>query len=470
MKGIFRERLEETIARDFVGVEMMTLPSPGSRDLSDLVTAVFRQWRANGIEFVVLRNYEGLPKDTTNDIDVLVLPSELPRAERVLVDTARQAGYRLHNRAEFAPVSLFFYQPESLQQIQFDLFPGLQWRGFSLFSPRAVLERRVERDLFAIPHPAHEAVNNLLTRQIYSGRVKDRYKPIIVAGFQQDTAEARAQLAQMFGARLAEKLTAGILAGRWADVEACTRAMRRELILRRLRRQPLATFRSLLQDAKRLLRRMCRPPGITVVLLSGKEGAKSAVAEPLREALRGSFQPDKSVHIHWKTPLFWCSQGARPSPTQAHAQPSPQRTPSKVAWVYHGLKFLLVARTRFWFVRFRNGLVLIEGSPCDSVAHPQGAGSRMLQVVMRGLSKWIPSPDLVFWLDAPHNHQTSPTGTVSEVASHGQHKAFESPIPKLPNVRVLDATLPAQEVVRSATCEILRYLEARQTKWMQTSP
>ena len=58
------------------------------RDLSDLVTAVFRAWREAGVAFLILRNYENLPQDVSNDIDVLVRPTQLAEAERVMIEAA----------------------------------------------------------------------------------------------------------------------------------------------------------------------------------------------------------------------------------------------------------------------------------------------------------------------------------------------------------------------------------------------
>lgn len=440
-------------------------PVPGSRDLSDLVTAVFRQWRANGIEFLILRNYEGLPRDTTNDIDVLVNPSAAARAEALLVDTARQSGYRLHNRAEFVPVSLFFHHPETLQQIQFDLFPGLFWRGFELLPARALLERRVDRGLFFIPHPAHEAVNNLLTRQIFWGRVKDTYKPGIRAGFQQHPEEVRAQLAQMFGTRLANRLLDDVQAGRWAEAEARTGAMRRQLILRRLARQPWRTFRRLFRDSRRFAGRLLRPPGITVVLLGADGSGKSTVAEGLTEALRGTFQPNKSLRVHWKPAVFLRRRRAeRPPTTDPHGQPPRGRAASLAALLYHWLEFFVGVWTQFLPVRFRNGLVLIDRYHYDFVVDPRRYRLNAPPALARALFRLIPAPDLVFVLDAPPEVLRARKAEVSEAETRRQCEAFRTLAAELPNARILDATLPVETVVRHAVREVLGFLEARQKK------
>jgi hypothetical protein len=44
----------------------------GQPEINRLATAVFRAWQQSGINFLILRNYDGLAHFTGNDTDVLV--------------------------------------------------------------------------------------------------------------------------------------------------------------------------------------------------------------------------------------------------------------------------------------------------------------------------------------------------------------------------------------------------------------
>src|SRR5262244_2423284 len=77
-------------------------------EISRLITAVFAAWQEAKINFLILRNYEDLPRYTTNDIDVLVQKDERKEAEKILLDTANAQDFRLHNRAQFATLALYF--------------------------------------------------------------------------------------------------------------------------------------------------------------------------------------------------------------------------------------------------------------------------------------------------------------------------------------------------------------------------
>ena len=184
---------------------------PTSHHFGALVTTAFTRWKQAGIPFVVLRNYQHLPHATGHDVDVLISPHQLMPAERILIESARDAGFHLSNRAKFSPVSLFFFNPETLAQSQFDLFHTLNWRGLTLLPARAVLNWRVDRGLFAIPHPVHEAINNLMGRQIYHGYVKENYKEFIHGAWKKYPQEAETKLRRMAGPLLSKMVKRSIL-------------------------------------------------------------------------------------------------------------------------------------------------------------------------------------------------------------------------------------------------------------------
>src|SRR5438128_887134 len=228
-------------------------------EISELVSAVFRAWQEAGIDFLVLRNYEELPHSTNNDIDLLVRREQLAIAEQTLGAAAQGAGFRQHNRAEFATLALYFCSRQSTAQAHFDLFTDLKWRGFDFLVCDQFLERKVQHGSFAIPHPAHEAATNLLAAMIFTGKAKEKYKPSIAAGFRSEPAAATTLLALTYGQGHARFLVEAGAQERWGEIEARTSALRRALIARQLTRQPVRTAKSLLRDARRFSKRLIWP-------------------------------------------------------------------------------------------------------------------------------------------------------------------------------------------------------------------
>ena len=440
-------------------------PPPTEHNFCALVTNVFARWNEAGIRFVVLRNYQQLPQATGHDVDVLLAPRQIIAAERILIESARDAGFLLSNRAKFSPVSLFFFNPDTLAQSQFDLFHTLNWRGLTLLPAHAVLNWRVDHDLFAIPHPVHEAINNLMGRQIYHGYVKENYKEFIHDVFKKYPQETETKLRRMAGKKVAGKIATAISERNWPAVEAQTGALRRGLAVQRGLFRPRETLRQIFSDACRLLGRACRPPGATLVLLGPDGSGKSSVAQRLFAELHGTFYRDKSLHIHWKPAVFLRRRRAeRPATTDPHGQQPRGWLASQLALFYHWMEFLVGSVFLFMPVLFRCGMVLIERHHYDFEVDPRRYRLQPPGWLARLAFRCLPRPDLVFVLDAPPELLQARKPEVTLDESRRQREAYLTLAARLSNARVIDGTQPLDLVVASIVRETLFYCEKRQAK------
>ncbi|HOW78143.1 MAG: hypothetical protein GX450_08265 [Verrucomicrobia bacterium] len=445
--------------------------SAEAQEISQLVRAVFRAWDQDGMAFLILRNYEGLPDFTTNDIDVLVAPGQRRRAEQTLVAAAREAGFRLHNRAEFMPVALYLSSRRSHAQAHFDLFDASKWRAFDFLGCQGFLERRVRRELFAVPHPADEAATSLLSFLIYTGRVKEKYRAFITAQCRAEAAAMTKLLAQTYGAARARFLVAAGAEQRWTAIESAAGALRRTLILRQLTRHPGRTLRSVLADAKRLTLRFLRPPGLTVVLCGADGCGKSTIARVVTDELSCTFSPLKGRHFHWKPPVFTARRRAARGPaTNPHGQPVRNRFASLVYFLFHWLEFFLGSHLSFRPITFRGGLVLIDRYYYDFFVDP---GRYRLQL-SPGLARlgyaFLKKPDLVILLDAPAEVLQSRKQEVPRPETERQCRAYRALVSRLPNGRIIDAAQPIETVGADIARVILDYMAERTQRRLGTRP
>ncbi len=434
----------------------------GQPEISRLVTAVFRAWQQAGIDFLVLRNYENLPEFTSNDIDVLVAPAQLRPAEQALLRATAQAGFRLHNRIEFAPLALFLHHPKSNAQAHFDLFTGLKWRGFDFLPAVGLLQRKVTRDLFTIPHPADEAATKLLASLIYTGKVKDQYKPAICVGFKAEPALAIELLAGAYGRPLALFLGNAAARGDWATIEGATGRLRRALVFRQLARAPRRTLRSLLVDARRLVDRFLWPPGLTVVLCGADGSGKSTAARAVMDGLEGTFPPAKVRQFHWKPPLFTARrQAARGPTTDPHGLPPRNAALSLGYFAFHWLEFFLGSHLRLRPVTFRGGLVLIDRYYYDFFVDQRRYRLRVPASIVR-LGHWfLKKPDLVVLLDAPAEVLQRRKQEVALAEAERQRAAYRELVQAFRNGRVLDATQPPDKVGAELNRAVLDFMAQR---------
>jgi thymidylate kinase len=439
----------------------------GQSEISQLVTAVFRAWQRAGIRFLVLRNYESLPHFTTNDIDVLVDPDQLRQAEQALLRAASQTGFRLHNRVQFATLALYLSSPQTNAQTHFDLFTSLKWRGFDFVSCQEFLQRRVSRELFNIPHPAHETVSKLLASLIYTGNVKEKYRAAITAGCLTEPAAVTELLARTYGAAHARFLVTCAAQADWDALEAATGRLQRALVLRQMSCHPWRTTKSLLADARRFAGRFLWPPGVTVVLCGADGSGKSTAARAIMEGLSGTFPPQKVRHFHWKPPVFSARrQAARGAATDPHGLPPRNCTASLCYFGVHWLEFLLGSHLRIRPVTFRGGLVLIDRYYYDFFVDQRRYRLSVPPVLVRLGHFFLKKPDLVLLLDAPASVLQGRKQEVAPAETERQRQAYRELVQGLSNGLVLDATQPPEKVGTDINRAILDFMARRTvTRW-----
>jgi len=431
-------------------------------EISQLVTAVFRAWQQAGINCLVLRNYEGLPDFTTNDIDVLVDPRQLRQAEQVLLQAAAQAGFLMHNRAEYATLALYLSSRQSNAQAHFDLFTALKWRGFEFLACDGFLSRKVDRGLFCIPHAADETATKLLATLIYTGKVKEKYRASVTAGFQAEPAAITDLLARTYGPEHAKFLVAAGAQEKWADIEAATGMLRQALVLRQLAGHPWQTLKSLLLDANRLTRRLLRPPGVTVVLCGADGSGKSTAASAVVEGLSGTFSPEKGYHFHWKPPIFSAKRRAARGPvTDPHGRPARGPVVSLGYFGFHWLEFFLGSHVRLRPMTFRGGLVLIDRFYYDFFVDQRRYRLRVAQPIVRLGHCFLKKPDLVVLLDAPADLLQRRKQEVPLAETERQRTAYLEVVRSLRNGRIVDATQPPERVGADINRVILDFMAER---------
>jgi len=436
------------------------------QELNRLVRAVFGAWQRAGVQFLVLRNYEGLPHFSANDLDVLVEAAQLGAAEAALLAAARGAGFRLHNRSEFAAtLALYISGLQSNAQAHFDLYTGFRWRGLDFLDCRALFDRKVNRGLFAIPHPAHEAAASLLENLVYHGKIKEQYRSSIAAGLRAEPAEALELLGRTWGAAQAAFLVAMGAVEQWIRIEARSGALRRALILRQAARRPCRTAASLLAEAARFARRAARPPGLTVVLCGADGSGKSTAARAIVEGLRPTFSPQRGREFHWKPHLFSARRRAeRGLITDPHAKPPRNRLVSLLFFGFHWLEFFLGWP---WCVRpaaFRGGLVLIDRFYYDFFVDQRRYRLQVPRWLVGLGYRLLAKPDLVLLLDAPVEVLQSRKQEVPPGETQRQRMAYLELVRGLTNGHIIDAAQPPEKVAAQIERVILDFLAQRMSR------
>jgi thymidylate kinase len=427
---------------------------------SDVLKALFSKWGDKCLPFLVLRNHDQLPEKITGDVDILVDASKIREAEQDVIDSARQCGFVLVNRVWFSPLALFFANLETGEQIHIDLFKNLVWRGVSLADPKSVLERRrVVAAGFPVPHRIDESIINLLTRLLYQGKVREKYRSYLQTVFQSSLSEVTDQLSAVMGSARAYRLSDLASQGDWEAIENLRSYWRIGALKHTILKEPLEFLSTTVWDLQRLLGRIMRPAGVLVVMMGPDGAGKSSVAEALRERLDTTFSREKGLYIHWKPQLR--------TPLESGPVSNPHANPPRPVWlsfiylVYHWVGFVIGGWLRIFPVKFRNGMVIVDRYFHDLLADPLRYRIHPRTPGVAYLMRCVIQPDLIFVLDAPAEILQRRKAEVSQEETERQRFRYLKLAGDLEHAFILDASAASENVGLNAMLKTLKRIRER---------
>ncbi|MDF7825428.1 hypothetical protein P4B35_15485 [Pontiellaceae bacterium B12227] len=428
--------------------------------MASFLTCLFDAWKEADVRYLILRNYEELPEFTGNDIDVLLDPAQREIAERLLIQSASEQGWVLHNIGDFACRALWLFNCETLEQVHIDLMYGINWHTLVFADHSRMLSQRQPFKNFYIPSPGDEAAVNLLTRLLYGGYVKDKYREGIRCSASGDGKEMATALNPWVCKELAEKMIAFATQGEWDKIEARCRQIRKSVIKVNVKR-PFGVLVSVMSDVLRLVRRTLHSPGVSIVFFGPDGCGKTSVANGLKEALDKTFATDKGLHCHWKP---FPQQDGKPPTEDPHALSPRNALLSLVYFIYHYLPFLWGWWLHVKPILFKSGMVIIDRYYYDFFVDLRRYRLNLPRWIIRLGFVFVKKPDLVFCLDADPEILQARKKEVSFEECSRQHEAYRELASNLQNGHVMDAAQPLEDVVIDVQGIVLEYMAERTAK------
>lgn len=365
------------------------------------VQRAVRSWRESELELVVLRGYANLPALAGGDLDVLVAAADVAEAERLLLEAAQTTNFERYARRERSagsPTTHHLIHSVTRRLLVIDLFTDFNWRGLRFLDESAVLSSRQAAWPLDVPRPAHEGTAALLGKLLYGTGVTESRRALLADLADRDAEEFRRCLTWAFGRRHARRLLEKILRLDLEPDRATTRRLRLALLRRSLLHRPHQLASGIAAEARRLARRLARPPGVFVVLLGADGSGKSTVARALTSRL-GDRLRGGAWHFHWKPAALLRPSGR----IEAYPYERGPRGPlaSAIHLARHWLDFLLGGWLWILPRLIAGGSIVGERYYQDMWLDPRRYRLNLPARLIRTGARCVRQPDVVLCLSAP---------------------------------------------------------------------
>jgi len=398
-------------------------------------------------QYVVLRNHDIWANfERGSDIDVLTGDAE--RASRLI---SRHLGKPLITIRRAGATSYVF------RWGHIDLLSNLSWRGAHYLETAEALQHTSVSALgFKQPNEAYEALVSWFSSLLAGGFFKERYAELITQAAHGSGDEFRTLLHRAAGKRWGERLWLAASSGAPQLSEQWARSVRRAVWWRAFVRTPLRTIGGWVKHWRSELMLRIRPPLPWCVVLGPDGSGKSSVISELegRFARSGLFDV---ARFHWRPGVLSARSGAGPV-TDPHGQPPRGSFASALQ-----LLFLMTDWTLgYWgglvHQRAKGRLVIYDRHFIDLMVDPMRYRYGGPPWLPRWVARLIPTPDLVFLMDAPPDVLLQRKQEVTREEVVRQRTAYRDLVTSLPNGRIVDAARELSQVVDAVERIILAHL------------
>ena len=275
---------------EMIDQKALTDPEPGShagqRALTELERKFFRDFLEalgnDGVDWIIVRNYEGFPRTIGHDVDLFVPRRHLGKVKDLLRSLIGERGGRIlmvHEREYFCDVR-FLLDPTIDQAIHLDLYHGAySWHGLPYITEAELIGGKRLKDGLWIPRPAHEAFGLLFTSLIWGSFFKSRYRDQIHAllGIEGEQSEFERCAAAVFGSAAADwrKAVDGGLDK--PAVRSFSKNLRSAFLKMSLKRRPVSSSAHLIRYYVGEFENFFRPRGVHVAVVGAEGHARRVI-------------------------------------------------------------------------------------------------------------------------------------------------------------------------------------------------
>ncbi len=432
--------------------------SPG-----EFVLQLIKDLEHAGIETVYLRNYENLPNDIGNDVDLLVASNKRGRAVELIRNALPETGWRLMREVEFGPISLFLASSDGSQFMHLDLFDRIEWHWLEYADSAALIARRKWNGMVHHPAPADEVALNVLTRLVYAGVVREKHRVQAQSYLAVNGPEPLiSTFASHIGVKSGRYVAGLVVKQDWEAVLRRAPEVRRGIFRKAVSHSPSSALLGLWRYLRRATLRILRPPGPFLVFEGADGVGKSSVIEGILPFIKELTGKSDTLMFHWKPTRNSIRIAGEPAGAAQNPRGETART-SMLSILFLGYHWL-----GFWFgylryvlpARARNRAVIGDRYAYEFFLDPARLRLSLPRWILKFASTTVPQPDLVICLVADPAVVVARKNELSETDIHHYQRDLTLLTTKNHRFSLLQANGNIEENTHAARACLLSYLQS----------
>lgn len=446
----------------------------------ELFQETFLGLKRAGHRICGLSAHDGYPRNGQTRHDIDVVSGDRDQFPRVLAEstTANIVQVLSGIRSDY-----FILQSEchgARAFIDVHVHDGCQPKAYVHFTGEEILASSQEGEYFELASPEIEFACYLLKR--LTKGLEDTHTAKLSDLYAAAPSACNALLGRFFSDPQHVTLVADAAArADWQPVLGRLKSLRGDMLKTARRRQPLAKATYYWDRGSLTVRHLLRPSGLVVAFIGTDGSGKTSVSAEVEEQISAAFlSTTRYFRRSLSSPRRWLKRNTDQSPwtpvdrwaEDRHDHPPvPAYPPASPPFGILGS----VLKLLFWWADYtlfaypfdiyrktvRSGLVILDRHYPDLLVYPayyRYGGPIWLAAL---IGRLMPQPHLYILLDAPVDTIQARKTDLPPAETLRQRTAYLDIAARLPNVHVVDASLPLSEVVHQVGAILLDHLVRR---------